>query len=204
MTQDYQTTNFDIFCMHVCQTGFWKAMENTCENSPWHREANVAVHTQMLLNWYDQNLANFRTDRQQIYTRIACLFHDVGKPPAEIQKYSEERGHYRAYHGHEAISARMWVDYAMGPAFTMVKDLFNFTIVDIADIALMIEHHVPFDIKDSRKKKVLKDTLLSRLGPDGHQAWLDFLLSDQHGRWSDDQDAKLVRVSEWMLAWNEI
>lgn len=179
-------------------------MSNTHEDSPWHREESVLVHTEMALAWYTQNLAPFRSERQQLYTLIAIGFHDVGKPPAEIEKYSEARGNYRAYHGHEALSARMWVDYAIGPAFTMVQELFNFTIVDIADIALMIEHHVPFDIKDVRKKQILKNALLSRVGPDGHQAWLDFLLSDQHGRLSDDQDAKLKRVSDWMDAWELI
>lgn len=203
MTDD-RISNFDLFFLHVRETDMWRAMVNTHEGSPWHREENVAVHTQMLLDWYKENIHDHRSEEQQIKSMIACLFHDVGKPPAEIQKYSEERGHYRAYHGHESLSARMWVDYAMGPAFSMVQHLFNFTIVDIADIALMIEHHVPFDIKDDRKKKVLKDTLMNRLGPDGHRAWLDFLLSDQHGRLSDDQDAKLKRVSDWMDAWDKI
>jgi hypothetical protein len=198
---DERITNFDLFFAHVRETSMWHDMVNTHEGSPWHREANVAVHTQMLLAWYVENMYEHRSEKQRIYSMIACLFHDVGKPPAEIEKYSEARGNYRAYHGHEALSARMWVSYATGPAFTMLRDLFNFTIVDIADIALMIEYHVPFDIKDERKKKALKNTLLNRLGPDGHRAWLDFLLSDQHGRLSDDQDAKLKRVSDWMDAW---
>lgn len=181
----------------------WKAMENTHENSPWHREASVAVHTEMLIDWYNTNLARFRSPEQNIYSLIACTFHDVGKPPSEIIKHSEARGEYRAYHGHELVSARMWVDWAMSQK-NLLAQLFRFSIADIADIAMMIEHHVPFDIKDDRKRRALKDALLNRLGESGHQAWLDFLLSDQHGRNSDDQDAKLARVSEWMESWHNI
>lgn len=195
--------HFNVVFQHFMTTPEWVAMENTVEDSPWHREANVAVHTQMLLDWYMKNLSDKRSMRQNLYTLLACMFHDVGKPPSEIQKFTEERGHYRAYHGHELVSARMWVDYAIQHK-QMLADLLSFNIVDIANIALMIEHHVPFDIKDSRKRESLKNTLMYRLGEDGHRAWLDFLLADQHGRNSDDQEAKLKRVNIWMTEWEAV
>jgi hypothetical protein len=56
---------------------------------------------------------NSSPETQQITTLVACLFHDVGKPPAQVTKHSEERGEYRMYAGHEQLSARIWVDYAM-------------------------------------------------------------------------------------------
>lgn len=195
--------SFDEFYIHFQKTPLWEAMERTTENSPWHREANVAVHTQMLLSWYEANIYTYRTDRCRMLSMIACLFHDVGKPPSEIIKFSEERGQYRAYHGHEQISARLWTDYAL-TNFQHVQEYTGFSYVDISNVALMIEYHVPFGLKDKTKRKNLKTALISRLGEDGHQAWLDFLNSDQHGRISDDQETKLKAVAEWMVEWEKV
>lgn len=178
-------------------------MQNTREDSPWHREANVSVHTEMLLRWYGENLAMHRNDHQRMLTMVACLFHDVGKPPAEIKKWSAERGDYRAYHGHEQLSARMWVDYAMSN-LDLVTETLRFSITDIANIALMLEHHVPFGLKHKDKRKNLKTAFITRMGEAGHRAWLDLLLSDQHGRISDGQAEKLAAVDVWMAEWEAV
>ena len=191
---------FNAFANNFKETQLWMDMRLTVENSPWHREANVAVHTEMLDRWYLENLASNRNDKQRMLTRVACLYHDVGKPPSEIQKYSEERGHYRAYHGHEQISARIWVDYAT-QNMSMVETLLGFTLQDISNVAMMIEYHVPFDLKNKDKRKALKRAIMLRMGESGHQAWLDMLLSDQHGRISDGQAEKLAKVDEWMKEW---
>lgn len=194
---------FTAFHAAFKKTDMWRAMVNTRENSPWHREENVGVHTQMLLDWYMQNLAANRSETQRMLTLVACLFHDVGKPPAQVVKFREDRGEYRAYHGHEQLSARMWVDYAMTHEQEVQYDL-RFTLDDVANVALMLERHVPFDMKDEKKRKALKDTFMTRMGRAGHQAWLDLLLSDQHGRVSDDQAAKLERVDVWMKEWEKV
>ena len=178
------------------------AMKLTREDSPWHRESSVWEHTRMCLDWYDRNLSNKRNDQQKMLTRIALTFHDVGKPPCQIIKFSEERGEYRAYHGHEQVSARMWVDFALSnPA---ICDLLRITANDISNIAFMIEHHVPFATKDPKKRKALKDALMNRIGESGHRAWLDFLYCDQFGRISDDQAAKLATIAVWMEEWEKV
>ena len=195
--------NFEAFFKKFRQDPLWIAMVNTREDSPWHREANVGVHTEMLLSWYAENLAANRSQEQQMLTMVACLFHDVGKPPAQIEKFSEERGHYRAYHGHEQLSARIWVDYAlrnMHDVFTVLR----FGPKEVSNVALMLEHHVPFGLKDKRKRKELKDAFMSRMGEAGHRAWLDLLLSDQHGRISDGQAEKLAAVDVWMKEWDQV
>lgn len=191
---------FDTFFANFKKTYQWRDMVHTREDSPWHREENVGVHTQMLITWYTDNLMSSRNEHQQMLTLIASLFHDVGKPPAQIVKFSEERGEYRAYHGHEMLSARMWVDYAASRPEVIANDL-RFTVDDVSNVAFMIEHHVPFDMKNPKKRKALKDSFINRMGVAGHRAWLDLLLSDQHGRNSDDQAAKLARVDEWMKDW---
>lgn len=194
------TDRFDEFFTNFKKTDLWKAMVATVENSPWHREANVSVHTQMLIRWYMENLATHRSDRQKILTLVACLFHDVGKPPSQIIKHSEERGEYRAYHGHEQISARIWVDYAVRN-FDQVHELLRLDMQDVANIAMMIEYHVPFGLKNAEKRRSLKKAFTQRMGEAGHRAWLDLLLSDQHGRISDDQAEKLAAVEQWMHGW---
>lgn len=191
---------FKKFHEEFKDTDLWAAMERTVENSPWHREANVAVHTQMLLNYYEKNFLPHRSESQQTLSLLGCLFHDVGKPMAEITKYSEERGEYRAYHGHEQLSARLWVDYALNNQ-KLVSEYFGFGLAQISNVALMIEYHVPFNLKDKFKRKNLKTALELRLGTDGHQAWLDMLMCDQHGRISDDQETKLAAVDKWMEEW---
>ncbi len=197
------TERFSAFFEVFKKTEMWRAMQNTREDSPWHREANVAVHTQMLLDWYKENLFSSRSEKQRMLTMVCCLFHDVGKPPAEIKKWSAERGEYRAYHGHEQVSARMWVDYAMSN-FEMVGETLRFGLPDVCNVAFFVEHHVPFAMKDPKKRKVLKDSIMLRTGEAGHRAWLDFLLSDQHGRISDGQAEKLTAVDQWMKDWEKV
>jgi hypothetical protein len=202
MTERIMTAEqtFKEFLFFFKKTKLWEDMENTHEDSPWHREASVAVHTQMLLDYYNANFFAERTDKQRLLSMVGCLMHDVGKPMAEIKKFSEERGEYRAYHGHELMSARIWTDYAM-MRMQYGADVLGFSLMDIANVALMVEHHVPFALKDKRKRKNLKDAFIHRMGNDGHQAWLDLLNSDQHGRISDDQPKKLADVAIWMEEW---
>lgn len=203
MTQPYTdaVVGFETFAANFKKTSLWKAMQDTKEDSPWHREANVGVHTDMLIRWYMDNLAIHRSDRQRVLTLVGCLFHDVGKPPSEIKKTSAERGEYRAYHGHEQISARIWTDYAVRN-FAEVSELLKFSHQDISNVALMIEHHVPFDLKNADKRRALKTAFHQRMGESGHRAWLDLLLSDQHGRISDGQAEKLAAVEQWMHGWS--
>lgn len=198
-----QLERFTAFKAVFMQTPLWQAMKNTREDSPWHREENVAVHTEMLLSWYKDNLFNSRSDRQRMLTMVGCLMHDIGKPPAQIIKHSEERGEYRAYHGHEQLSARMWVDYATKNK-EVVEGTLKFTMFDVSNVALMLEHHVPFGLKDKVKRKNLKDAFMTRMGPHGHRAYLDLLMADQHGRVSDDQSSKLAAVDAWMVEWDKV
>lgn len=195
--------SFNAFYSEFRKTSLWFDMLNTHEDSPWHREENVARHTEMLIEWYLENRAVWRAERQQVLSLVSSLMHDIGKPAAEVVKFSEERGEYRAYHGHEQLSARLWADFALSNR-TLIKETLRFNIKDISNVSLMVEYHVPFGLKDKVKRKNLKGALLSRLGPAGHQAWLDFIWSDQHGRISDGQAEKLETVSAWMNEWETV
>lgn len=177
------------------KTQAWTDMLNTREDSPWHREDNVGVHTRMLLEWYARNLRRERTDFMRMVTKTACLFHDVGKPAAEITKWKEERGTYRAYPGHEFLSAAIWIDFAHKHNVEMENSV-------IAAIALMIEYHLPFDLKDPIKRKGLKNTL--NLIEHGDAMFIDLIMCDQHGRIADEQDAKIMKMEEWISEWRKV
>jgi len=195
-------SRFEIIEQVLKSSPLWKSMLNTREDSPWHREANVAEHTRMIISWYKNNLANNRNETQQFLTQTAALFHDVGKPMAEVVKYKEERGTYRAYSGHEQLSSRLWVDFALTN-----KDIckqVGITVDDISSIALMIEYHVPYGYKDVQKRQNLKRALISKLGEAGHRAWLDLLISDQHGRISDNHAEKIADMTKWLEDWENV
>jgi len=196
------TNEFNAWLAGFKTTDLWAAMARTVEDSPWHREANVGVHTEMLLDVWRTTIQPTRPPRQALFTAIACTFHDTGKPPAEIHKFSEARGNYRAYHGHEQVSARLWTDYALSNPEFMAR--FSLSLADVSNLAFAIEHHVPFDMKDAQKRRALKATFFDRGGKELHQSWLDLLYCDQYGRTSDDQEVKLARVHDWLRDWENV
>jgi hypothetical protein len=194
------TERFGDFFAGFRKTKLWLDMVNTREDSPWHREENTGVHTQMLLKWYTDNLFNSRTENQRMLTMVACLMHDIGKPMAQVVKESPEKGVYRSYGGHEQYSARLWVDFAMSNP-NAVEGLLRFDLADVSNIAMMLEYHVPWSMKDMKKRVNLKKAFMQRLGEPGHRAWLDLLLCDQHGRIADEQQKHLAEVDAWMKEW---
>lgn len=162
------------------------AMAEEVEGSPWHREANVRVHTDMVVN---QMLTSYRlSEKNKILGLLSCAFHDVGKPPAmEVVKTHPTRGVYKRFKGHEILSSRLWVDYALRNFSNMSKE-------DIYKIAWMIEYHLPFDIKKPDKVNNLVSTICYY---NIHNTFLDAVEADQLGRIADDPEEKIERFSAW-------
>lgn len=149
---------FEAFAAEFKKTQLWVDMKIIYENSQWHREASVAVHTNMVIDWYIANLHDDRLDLQRMLTLMACLFHDVGKP-ANFREHGN-------FHGHEQASAEIWRLYAIdNPQLMHTVALTDY---DIETIALMIEHHVPFAIRRFQKRTNLKTLMWSRNGMLGH------------------------------------
>lgn len=171
----------------------FERMQQTVEDSPWHREANVLLHTDMVVNQYVHatdvavEYEERKWNRTDYLGGIACVFHDVGKPDAEIKKFSEQRGTYRAYHGHELLSARLFESYATH-RFPM------FFAEDIFKVCWMIEHHLLWSVEDPQKINNLAMTA-SWIGAGQFSR---FLLADQAGRVSDDGEAKMEKTMKWM------
>ena len=177
----------------------WQKMVETVENSPWHREANVAVHTEMVVAEY-MSRAPEVWEAKDFAGAVAVLFHDVGKPASKIEKFSEARGNYFAFHGHEKVSARMFIDFVMSNVW--VRQMFKNIGGDILFIAAwMIEYHLPWDIKDTRKRDNLFRTVHQYLG--GPEVFLNVVLADTYGRISDDAAEKRAKSEEWVTKFRE-
>lgn len=194
---------FDQIMSKIKTTPEWAEMENTVENSHYHREANVAVHTLMTLAAYDV-IAPDRTPRQQLLTRLCLAFHDTGKPDAEETLTNDDGSTRRRYAGHELISANSFVNFVTShPDITrMIYDA-GLSPDDLRVIRFMIEHHLPYGLKKHHKRVTLKSNLVYMLGDD-LVCFYDMLRSDSRGRISDDHAAKLQAVEEWIAEFEKV
>jgi len=164
------------------------------ENSPWHREITVAVHTRMVVGQYLTFVRNtLEWDNVDLCGAFAAAFHDVGKPEARTEAYKPERGTYYRYGGHEIISARQWETWA-AENWIMLERRFGFTAKDIYTTGWMIENHLPWDIKKADKREALACTANSMGGP---ETFIALLKADTWGRISDDATEKRAKVTAW-------
>lgn len=187
---------FNEFYEKFLTTDLAKTMASVSENSPYHREENVLVHTQMTMNWYKENLAPNRSEHQQVMTLLALLFHDTGKPIVKQEKFREDRGNYLSFADHEQASARVLEDFAMQD-FKVFLDM-GITQKDLAALIWMVEYHLPYDMVKPEKRQAYRDTVFHLLGCEDEVAYGDMLLSDAHGRTSDDQEAKRAKTVAWV------
>ena len=191
---------FEEFLERVKWTPHWQVMVNTVEASPWHREANVAVHTEMTIAHYNKTFAHARTARQRTFTRLCLLFHDFGKPEAEetLEKKEEPGVFYRRYAGHEPISANEFMSFMCD--HHSLRELFfkeGFSWVDLRAIKVAIEHHLPYGLKKEDKRIALRSHIAHSLG-EFDDCYFDMLRSDAAGRISDDMPTKLQNVEDWI------
>ena len=191
---------FEKFWAQVKPTQHWQDMLNTVEDSPWHREANTAVHTTMTIEEYIKQFFMHRTERQRMLTLMALLFHDFGKPEAEetLEKKEEPGVFYRRYAGHEPISGNEFMSF-MCDHHDLRQMFFaqGYNWHDIRTIKVMIEHHLPYGLKHVQKRENLKHMIEKTLGDD-QICFYDMLRSDAAGRISDDHPEKLLNVELWI------
>jgi predicted kinase len=176
---------FELFFHEFAKSSLWYDMLNTRENTIFHQEENVAEHTRLCLKWYQENLANSRTEYQQLMTKLAILFHDVGKPKAQHLKTSESRGTFNCYAGHELISANLFENYILQ------NNSLNLFDTEIRQLKWMIENHLPYD----KNKNEFKLNMYFSLGY-LVQAYYDVLLSDANGRITTQN--RTDKVIEWI------
>ena len=181
-------------------SSLWRQMEQTVENSPYHRESDVAVHTQMVLDEYERRFAPHRTERQNTIARLALAFHDVGKPDAEeVLDKKDGSGTYRRYAGHEQLSAVFFTE-------TWLEDEHLREVISAEDarkVRFIIEHHLPYGLKDSKKRSDLRTAVAHTLRED-EETFFDCLRSDAAGRISDDHETKLQSVENWIAEFKQV
>ena len=188
------------FVAHFKKTSpLWTAMTKCKEDSPWHREESVAIHTEMVCEEFQKRVekdGNPLSEDAFIITYLSLLFHDTGKPPCKVVKFKPERGHYNAFHGHEPYSARLWEDYYVSN-YKLFKDWL--TIEDAYKVMWMIENHLPYDYMGNDKKMdYLRTAMAGNLGT----SWKGFgyhLLGDTYGRISDDSETKRQKTEDFVV-----
>lgn len=186
-------------------TELYRNMAAVAEESPWHRERNVATHTDMVVSQY---LATVTRDwtYEDVLGAFACAFHDVGKPAACEQngiKYKPERGHYKSFGGHEQISARMWEDWA-ALNFKQLVDAFEFDVFDIYRVGWIIEKHLPWGVKKADKLHNMALTSLELFPDCGSEVFTNMLIADTYGRMSDDYVEKRQKVHTWIEGFTDL
>lgn len=173
-------------------------MSKICEDSPWHRERSVAIHTDMVVGEYLSRMGDNFTKKQWsngvLMAAFACAFHDVGKPATRLEAYKPERGTYYNYHGHELVSARLWEDWAVRN-WKFLKEEFGFRASSIHSIGWLIENHRPCSIKKSDKRHQLVLGVLDTV--DDVEIFINIIKADTWGRISDDQVEKRQSVDAW-------
>lgn len=191
---------FAAFKSRVELSSNWEVMARTVEDSPWHREANVTVHTNMTIEQYMVKFFDHRTERQRMLSLMALLFHDFGKPEAEetLEKKEEPGVFYRRYAGHEPISGNEFMSFMCDQV--ELREMFfaeGYDWSDVRKIKVMIEHHLPYGLKNPQKRQNLKQMIDTTFGEDD-VCFYDMLRSDAAGRISDDHETKLQNVEDWI------
>jgi predicted kinase len=199
---DLIKNNFIVWYHNVfCHDKLYIDMQNTTEDSPWHREGSVAVHTNMVVDQFISTISPEQVwNRDDSARALVCAFHDVGKPDAKEEVYSESRGNYFRFAGHEKTSARLWEDYAVRN-WIELRDTFNLTPYHIYKIGWMIEYHKPWDIKKPNKLKAIARTVSEITWAD---SFGDVLLSDALGRITDNHQEHIKRAHEWLTNFNSV
>ncbi len=169
-------------------------MSTVCEDSPWHREKTVAIHTNMVVGEYLAQVTTATWSKYDLYGAFVCAFHDVGKPAAREEAYKPERGVYYRYGGHELISARLWEDWAVRNWEFLVSE-FDMDSQAIYRIGWLIENHLPWDTKKAAKRKSLALGVIDCASK--ASIFNNILRADTYGRISDDASEKRAKVEAW-------
>lgn len=187
-------SRFDLFYAEFRKTELWKNMLAVRENTPEHREENVAHHTRLVIDWYFTNLAHNRSDSQVMLTGIACLFHDVGKPLARniaVTSATERTAP-------EILSLMAWFDFS-GANVGIIRDCLRLSSQDLSRISFMIANHGLNNLEYERATAPP-----TYMNASATQAWLDTIRSNQHGRYSDAPSQKLDRLYAGLTHWTSV
>lgn len=177
-------------------TPLFQHLKYVKEDSPWHREANVFVHINMVVEEYIKLAPDIWT-QFDFCAAMACAFHDIAKPLSHRVKFKPERGVYNAFHGHEQLSARMFEDYCLQTGF--LSELNPYCLYAIE---FLIENHIPWETKDKHKLRAMALTANRLFG--STVPFTNALMADTKGRISDDGPEKIAKSQAWCDSFNQL
>lgn len=153
----------------------FRAMRNTVEDGPFHREPNVFVHTMMVVAEY-KSMVDTSSDWYDLGL-FACLLHDIAKPVCKVRKTRPERGDYWAFDKHDIVGADLAVE---------ILCKYPVSEFDIYRIAWMISNHQIFwSAKNKDKRAEMARALRSQ---DLYLPFKFFMLADERGRICDERN----------------
>lgn len=175
-----RTTELLKWCLNLPEV---QALASVTENSKWHQEESVLVHTTMVLEEYERQIHTHRAYWPWTYARgaVACIFHDVGK----IAGIRQSDGRLTCYN-HEAKSAAIFRE--------VVADSSELSLKDKIVIEWLIRHHLPYGTAAHGKLKALARGSMAA----GDGVFERVLWADQRGRVTDDRDRKYQAVDDWL------
>jgi predicted kinase len=184
-------------------------MSEMSEDSPFHRERNIGVHTDMVVATYLTHSPEYWSTNDFVGA-LAAAFHDIGKPNVMEIAYKKERGNYKKFNGHEVYSARLWEDWSIRN-WNFLEDVSQQTfladnklsVVDTISLIIyatgwIIEHHLPWKIKKYEKLHRLALTS-NALFNDAH-IYTNVLIADAEGRLCNDD--KNTESHKWCNDFN--
>ncbi len=216
-TIDYSSRFIEFYFNELHEHPIFQEMSNLTENSPWHRESSVGIHTDMVVAEFISRSPE-HWGQVDMVGAVAAAFHDFGKPKSMEELYREDRGNYKRFAGHEKVSARIFEDWAASNMATM--DYLGLEAKHIHMIAWLCEYHLPWAFKKPEKRRALALTAMyierecSDLDPSYTQATKQevysanilerLLLSDTWGRISDDAKTKRQNALIWATEFQQL
>lgn len=173
------------------QSELYSTMCETKEDSPYHREANVGVHTDMVVSEY-LRLSPDVWSSNDLIGALACAFHDTGKPMAEEVLTRTDGSTYRRYSGHDMNSANIFIDYFA--RFSHENVFMTLTANDIYQIWVMVAYHMPYRLGHDRVKTLITHLRESSLV----DIFYRVLRADANGRTSDDHVKTVSSCEKWI------
>ena len=131
-------------------------MRQTVENSEWHREENVFVHTEMVTDKFMQFGAGLPFNEFRLGL-IACAYHDVGKPWV---KQPHPDGGF-SFYNHEVNSANrlrndFWRD-------AEVRALFCEDVAEMNFVRFIVQVHLPYKFHTQMLSKLKSSIIYSSI-----------------------------------------
>lgn len=166
------------------------SMVDTVEDSPWHREENVWVHTEMVVNQYI-DMSPDEWSKKDLMGALMCAFHDTGKPMAEEVVTRSDGSEYRRYGNHDTMSGNIFIDFYLKNRDNPVFD--ELTNEDIYNIWVMIAYHMPYKMKNERLTALKLHMETFGLT----EIFTRAVYADAKGRISDDQEKTESQSKAW-------